>query len=477
MSERDPAAPPTARPLSGRVVVVDDEPLLLSAVRRMLKTAAFDVQCFGSAAEARDAVLGGEDNVDVVVTDIHMPGMTGIELLEVLHVERPNLPVIIMTGRATVQVAVDAMREGAYDFLVKPFEAQGTVLASVQRAIRYRRLVQRNQDLRRQLAETRRFENIVGGSKAIRDVFDLLKSVAPTVTTVLIVGESGTGKELVARALHDLSPRSERRFVAINCGALTESVLESELFGHVRGAFTGAATNRRGLFEEAAGGTIFLDEVGELAPATQVRLLRVLQEREIRPLGSNDSRPVDIRVLAATHRNLETAVEQGDFRTDLYYRLAVVTIDVPPLRDRVDDIPLLTQHFIDKHSSRLSRPIKSIEPTALARLCGHPWPGNVRELENVIERAVVLGKTNTLGLADLPPAIRSAARSVTIAPGAPLLPLGEAKEAFLYEYLAEALDRANGNIAAAARLAGVDRSNFRRLVKKHDVDGDTHRDQ
>jgi len=473
MDAGDTNAEPSA-PQPGVVAVVDDEPMLLSAVRRMLQTEGFEVSCFGSATEARDAVLGGELAVDAVVTDIHMPGMTGLELLTELRVERPDVPVVIMTGRATVQVAVDAMREGAYDFLVKPFEAKGTVAAAVMRAIRYRRLVQRNEELQRQLDETRRFENIVGGSKPIRDVFELVKSVAPTDTTVLIVGESGTGKELVARAVHDQSPRAEGRFVAINCGALTESVLESELFGHVKGSFTGATGNRRGLFEEAAGGTLFLDEVGELTQATQVRLLRVLQEREIRPVGSNESQAVDVRVLAATHRDLEAAVQADDFRTDLYYRLAVVTIDVPPLRARVDDIPLLAKHFADKHASRLDRLAKAITPEALDRLCGHPWPGNVRELENVIERAVVLGKGEAIDVADLPPAMRASRRPISISPGADLPPLTEAKEAFLREYLEHVLEQANGNVAAAARLAGVDRSNFRRLVKKHEIDPEEH---
>jgi len=449
-----------------RIVAVDDDHAMLRVVERALRR-RFDMQTFGSAEAALDALAADPSIADVLLTDLHMHGMTGFDLLAEVRASYPTVPVIIMTGRATVDAAVEALRLGAYDFLVKPFEASQALPTAVSRAIAYRSLITINRDLRRRLDVRDGFEGIVGHAPKMRQLFDVISSVAPTTATALISGESGTGKELVARAIHDRSHRSTGRFVPLNCGALGETLLESELFGHVKGAFTGASTSRVGLFEEASGGTLFLDEVGELSPSTQVRLLRVLQEREVRPVGSNETRRVDVRLLAATHRDLAVEVAEGRFRQDLYYRLKVVTLLVPALRDRVDDIPLLAQHFVAKVSERLGKHVESIEADAMAALQRHPWPGNVRELENAIEHAIVLGSGSSLRSADLP--MTAATDNDVARPPSEeaVLPLTDAKEAFVRGYLRDVLARAEGSVAEASRLAGMDRSNFRRLLKRY----------
>ncbi len=452
----------------GRVLVVDDEPDVLAVVTRKLERAGFEVNGFDTSPALLEALRAVSGEVDVVLADLHMPDIGGLDLLRAIQDEWPNIAFIVMTGRGTIGSAVEAMRLRAFDYLVKPFDPLETVVAAVERAVAHKRLVDRNQFLERQLERTAQFEGVVGTSKALADVFTMVESVAPTDVTVLVVGESGTGKELVARAIHARSSRATRPFIAINCAALAESILESELFGHVRGAFTGAVANRRGLFEEASGGTLLLDEVADLAPATQVRLLRVLQEGEIRPLGSNESRRVDVRIIAATHRDLATAVQQGSFRQDLYYRLHVVSLRLPPLRERQQDIPALVHHFIKKAAMRFERAVGKITPDALERLLGYSWPGNIRELENAIERAVVLAHGDTI-TQDLLPAEMRASLPVTGSAlgGAPSRPLGEARAQFERQYLDQVLRRAEGNTAEAARIAGVDRSNFRRLLKRY----------
>jgi two-component system response regulator HydG len=465
------------RPMTGpvvtaderRIVAVDDDGDVLRLVERLLTRAGFVVQTFGDPMRALEAMRASREPPDVVLSDIHMPGMTGLELLSAVRDSWPTLPVVLMTGKGTLDSAMQAVRLGAYDYLLKPFDPVDALVVAIRRAVEHKQLIERNRYLEQQLSDADRFEELVGRSAAMRDMFAMISSVAPTDTTVLILGESGTGKELVARAVHRQSPRSGRRFVAINCAALTESVLESELFGHVKGAFTGALQSRRGLFEEASGGTLFLDEIGELPHSTQVRLLRVLQEREIRPVGSNESRRVDVRIAAATHRDLQAAVEAGTFRQDLYYRLNVVRVDVPALRRRSDDIPLLVQHLIAKHSHRLGKQVMHVAPDALERLQRHDWPGNVRELENVVERAVVLGRGEAVTLDTLPPEIGG-----TVAPVAPVAVSGgaiatwnDARNGFEAAYLGRILDAADGNLSAAARMAGLDRSNFKRLLKRH----------
>jgi DNA-binding NtrC family response regulator len=457
----------------GRVLVVDDEPDVLEVISRKLSRSGFDVERFGDPQLLIDALeaekeRGTVEAADVVLADLHLPGMSGLDLLRYVNERFGNVAFIVMTGRASINSAVEAMKLHAYDYLVKPFEPLETVVAAVERAVAHKRLVDRNLFLERQLELTSQFEGIVGTSKRIAEVFAMVESVAPTDVTVLVAGESGTGKELVARAIHARSSRALRPFIAINCAALTESLLESELFGHVKGAFTGALSTRRGLFEEASGGTLFLDEVGELSAATQVRLLRVLQEGEIRPVGSNDSRHVDVRIIAATHRDLAARVQTGEFRQDLFYRLNVVNLALPALRERIEDLPALAHHFVKKAAARFDKSVTKIDADALERLCAYSWPGNVRELENAVERAVVLARGDSITADLLPVELRGPSISRSSAPS-PQLAFAEAREAFERRYLEDVLRRAQGNTAEAARLSGLDRSNFRRLLKRHGI--------
>lgn len=459
------------REARGRVLVVDDEPSLVAAVGRILGRAGFEVRGVDSAEAAMAALHEDGERIDVVLTDVYMRGQTGLELLSHVRAEWPDTPVIVMTGQATIDTAVEAMRSGAYDYLVKPFNPADALLVAIERALEHKGLRRRAHDLARRLELSDRFRGMIGASRAWRAVLEQVRSVAPSDATALVLGETGTGKELVARALHDESRRASRPFVAINCGALTETVLESELFGHARGAFTGAVSARRGLFEEADSGSLFLDEVGELPPAVQVKLLRVLQEGEVRRVGENAPRRVNVRVIAATHRDLAAQVRAGNFREDLYYRVNVVSISVPALRDRRDDIPLLAQHFVQKHGGDTP---PRLSADALDVLMRAPWPGNVRELENAIQRALVMASGGVLDRAALEPP-RGSQRTPDPVPEpaapaseAPVLPLKEAKDAFERAYLQGVLQR-SGSMAEAARHAGLDPSNFRRLLKRHDL--------
>ena len=446
------------------VVVVDDEPAVLQAVHRILSAAGLQVCSFGSSVEALAALETYDPPPQVLLADLGLATISGLDLIESIGGRWPDIAVLIMTGDATVSSAVEAMRRGAYDYLTKPF-GSAALLGTVQRAIERQSLVTRNRQLTRQVGASR-LEGLFGNSVGLQRVFSLIDAVAPSDTTVLILGESGTGKELVARAIHNCGPRKLKPFLAINCGALAESVLDSELFGHVRGAFTGAVGARKGLFEEASGGTIFLDEVGELPASLQVKLLRVLQEHEVRPVGSNEVRHVDIRVLAATNRDLLSATRDKSFREDLYYRLNVVCIEVPPLRERPADIGPIVHHFLRKYSRRLDKPIKTLTPQALELLTQYSWPGNVRELENAIERSTILAPGDVITADLLPAACRENSTSPPV-DASSSLPLAQAVRQYERGCVQHALARAGGNLAEAARLAGVDRSNFRRLVKRH----------
>jgi two-component system response regulator HydG len=453
-----------------RVLIVDDEPLILKALAGHLRRAGMDVTTIGEPVEALGALR--DSDWDVALFDITMPNLSGLELLKEVKSRRPEVEVVMMTGNASVATAIEAVRNGAYDYLTKPFESLDRVAATIQKAFERKRLLHQTQVFSRLLGPARtQFEGFVGGSEGMRQVYGLISAVGPTPATVLIQGESGTGKELVARAIHQMSPRRDKPFLAVNCSALTESLLDSELFGHVKGSFTGATANRRGLFEAANGGTLFLDEIGDVAAPTQVRLLRALQEGEIRPVGSEHSVKVDVRVVAATNVDLQKARDEGRFRSDLYYRLNVVSIELPPLRKRVDDIPLLAQHFLVRHAQRMGRTAQHFDPEALRALMRYSWPGNVRELEHLVERALVLTPPGQpIGVDALPPAITKA--NVSDSSGALLnLPFTTAKEltvrAFERRYLTAMLEKSGGSISAAARLAHLDRSNFRRLLRHH----------
>ncbi len=477
-----PPPPADERPQSDRalnVLVVDDEPTLRRNLARLLLARGMRVVTASDGAQAIE-VLSSQD-FDVALVDLMMPNVGGLELLEHVKSSGLNLEMIVMTAFGDVETAVRTVRLGAFHFLTKPFRSNDEVVVTVQKAAEHRRLVSRTELLERRLEQAEGFGELVGGSARMREVYRLALGVAPTETTVLILGESGTGKELTARAIHKHSRRRDAPFVAVNCSAIPMELVESELFGHMRGAFSGATSTREGLFETANGGTIFLDEVGDLPALAQVKLLRVLQQGEIKPVGANETRVVDVRVVAATNVDLATQIEQGRFREDLFYRLNVVAIELPPLRERQQDIPVLAYHFLRKHASRARRDIRTIMPEAMKVLESFAWPGNVRELENAIEHAVVFCSGDTLSPADLPLPRATASPQVMPASGpgdgfpesAFDLPFREAKqralEAFEAAYLSKQMARADGNVSEAARIAGLDRSNFRRVAKRAGV--------
>jgi two-component system response regulator HydG len=410
-------------------------------------------------------------HTDVAVIDIRMPQMDGMELLSRIKAQFAEVEVVMMTGFGGVQDAVEAIKRGAYDFLSKPFESMEAAELTVRRAAELRRLERRVRELEMERLSGKINRPIIGQSAAIKHVIDLIESVAGSPSNVLIVGENGTGKELVARAIHENSRRAHRPLVTLNCSAVTESLMESELFGHLKGAFTGATSKHGGLFLEADGGTLFLDEIGDMPLATQPRLLRAIQEGEIRPVGSSKSVQIDVRLIAATNQDLALKSAAGTFRQDLYYRLNVVRIELPPLRGRPEDIPLLAHHFLVKHQRALEKTFDGFEPEALRWMARYAWPGNVRQLENAIERAVVVARGKTLRVADLPSELVGSSRpsvELELSTTAFAEAKSQAIARFERHYLIQAIER-HGSVSAAARAAGLDRSNFRRLLKRHDV--------
>jgi len=434
-----------------RILIVDDEENLVALFKRILQKEGYEVQCASSGEEALEKLE--TEWFDLVITDLKMPGMDGLELLSKAKAVNPTMPFIMLTAFGTVHSAVAAMKEGAYDYLVKPVDNEEFTLV-VKKTMELHRLQREVERLRNQLELDLDFQHIVGHSKGMRAVFRLTRMVARSNATILIQGESGTGKELIARALHQHSQRTEGPFVAINCASVPETLLESELFGYVRGAFTGAIANKKGLFEEAHEGTILLDEIGDTPMAFQSKLLRVLQENEIRPVGTNKSIKIDVRVIAATNKDLKKEVERKAFRKDLFYRLAVVPIVLPPLRERREDIPPLVDHFIRKYSKHNGLEPKRISPNALKLLIDHSWPGNVRELENVIERAVLINPGPEINPEALFPPPPSAGESPTFLRQA----TKGVREVVEREKIAEALQRAKGNRSRAAKLLGISRS-------------------
>jgi two-component system NtrC family response regulator len=451
---------------SFRVLAVDDEPLQLELVRGFLVKRGFEVATATDGAEALAHVRAAP--VDVVVTDQKMPGLSGVELLAALRAITPELPVIVVTAYGTIEDAVAAIKAGATDYLTKPVNLD-ELLHRLARVRDRQRLVAENRALREALAERHRLEGIVGESGAMQEVLSLVTRVAASDATVLIRGESGTGKEVLAKAIHHASRRHDGPLVRVNCAALPEPLLESELFGHEKGAFTGAVAARRGRIEAAQGGTLFLDEIGDVPLHLQVKLLRVLQEREIERVGSNRSVPVDVRVLAATHRDLEALVRDGRFREDLYYRINVVTITVPALRDRREDIPVLLDHFLEKFGRVNGKAIRGLTREARDVLLRYDYPGNVRELENVVERAVVLTRDDVIDVGDIPLSVRAAERGPDAQEAAASLPA--AVEGLERRMIRDALARAEGVQTRAAELLGVSERVLRYKIAKYGLGG------
>jgi DNA-binding NtrC family response regulator len=431
------------------ILVIEDEEKLRRVVGMHLASAGFDVKAAGSAEEGFK--LAGD--ADLILTDLKLPGMDGLALLEKLGSQNSHAPVIVMSAFGTVENAVEAMRKGAVDFLPKPFSLDH-LSAVVNKALEVRKLRDENRELREALGQKYHFENIIGRSPAMQEIFATVIRVAGTRATVLLAGESGVGKGVIARAIHQHSPRRDRPFVKIDCASIPENLMESELFGYEKGAFTGANISKMGKFEAADTGTAFLDEIGEVPPAIQVKLLRVLQEREFERLGSNKTIHTDVRVVAATNADLRTALEQGTFREDLYYRLNVVPIDIPPLRERKEDIPYLVEHFAKQFNGQISE-------GAMERLLSYHWPGNVRELENVVERSILLAQGPQVEAQDIridTGGGRSRPASVS---GDGFLPEGMTLDAYEQSIIREALKRANGNKSQAARLLGLTRNALR----------------
>ena len=487
------ASNPTTAPVRAHILVIEDEPMLQRTIVRILTNERYSTEVHGDA-EAGLAAFA-KHHPDAVLLDCMLPGIDGLTALAELRTMAPDVPVVMMTGSGRIDLSVRAMREGAYDFIAKPFESSELLAHAISRALEHAALRRRARDLADQLA-TSPSTDLVGRSGPMQEVQRFIHGVSSSRSTVLVLGESGTGKELVARAIHRTSLASQRPFVCVNCAAIPGELLESELFGHVKGAFTGASHTRAGLFESANNGTIFLDEIGDLPLSAQAHLLRTLQEGEIRPVGSDTVKHVDVRVVAATNAPLDAKIRDGSFRQDLFYRLNVLSIRVPPLRERGDDIVLLAQWFIERLSLRAKRAPLRLESNAIERLMAYEWPGNVRELENTIERALVFAQGEAITAHDLPPEILAATENTSShrmraagdagppsaetmsVPNISLveqarfeaMPYADAKRAalstFEISYLDAILARAHGNVAEAARIAGLDRSNFRRLVKR-----------
>jgi len=442
-----------------RILVVDDEEQMRDLLVKVLERKGYQVSVCGNGADAL-AFLEREP-ADLVVTDVRMPGLSGMEALRAIKELNPEIVVIIMTAFGSIDQAVQAVKEGAYDYINKPFKID-EMLLTIEKALEERRLRHEVSALRQELRTRYHFENLIGKSRAMQEIFGLIEQVAGSRSTVMVYGKSGTGKELVAKAIHYNSPRASRAFVAVNCAAIPAELLESELFGHEKGSFTGAIATKVGKFELATGGSLFLDEVGSMRLDLQAKILRALQEREVERVGGTRTIKIDVRVIAATNRDLKKAVEEEAFREDLYYRLNVVPITLPDLKDRQEDIPLLANHFVQKFSQESNPAIREISKEAMAVLMSHAWPGNVRELENVIERAVTLGHGPAVLPADLPP---------HLAGGANPLERALAREATLEDlerdYIAMILQRTKGHQIRAATILGIDRRTLYRKIRRY----------
>ncbi len=458
----------------GCILIVEDEPDMLLGLQKILSKQGHHVEIAETGSTGLKKVE--ESFFDIVITDLKMPGVDGIELLRKVKKAYSDTMVIVITGYGTIESAVEAMKLGAYDYITKPFDAERIKMV-VQKALKQIALTNENKYLREQIKEAKNFQNIIGESQKMQDVFKIADQVALTDTTVLILGESGTGKELIARYIHYNSPRKDKVFVPVNCAALRETLLESELFGHEKGSFTGAVSTKRGLMEIAFGGTFFFDEIGDVSPSIQGKLLRVLQEREFMRVGGTDTISADIRLIAATNKNLEECIKERTFREDLYYRLNVVSIRLPPLRERKDDIPPLAQFFLRRFNKKTGKKIREIQEDVLGILVGYDWPGNVRELENIIERSVVMATKDAIDVSHLPDKLLET--HIDSGPVFRGLSYKEAKQqvvdSFSKEFLERLLQMSKGNVSKASKQAKMDVANFRRLMRKYGIQAEGHK--
>ena len=448
-----------------RILIVDDEEVLRDVLDAVLRREGFDVVLAASGEEALN-VLDGED-IDLVILDIMLPGISGIDTLRAIRIATPQLPVIIITAFSSIDGAIEAMKHGAFHYIPKPFKNEEVVI-TVNKALEQRRLTRENERLKAELSEKFSFSNIIGKSETMRKVFDLIRLAAPSRSNILVQGESGTGKELVAKAIHHASPRARNAFVTVNSGSLPPELLESSLFGHMKGSFTGAIATKRGLFEVADGGSIFLDEIGNINLETQAKLLRVIQEKEFMRLGSVETLKVDVRIIAATNADLTIRMRENSFREDLFYRLNVITINLPPLRRRREDIPLLISHFLDKYAEENKRKVREVTPEAMRLLMDHTWPGNVRELENAIERAVVLCTGDRITAELLPEYLRYPVNTDQPAMVVPAdgLSLKDAVSRYERAMILQSLELANGVQKKAAELLQLKPSTLNEMMKR-----------
>jgi DNA-binding NtrC family response regulator len=453
--------------MSSRILIVDDDASLCSMLAEGLRLHGFESIWETSAQDA--LTRASNEDFDVVVTDINMRGMSGIDLCRHIAETRSDVPVVVITAFGSLDTAVAAIRAGAYDFVTKPFDIDAIAIV-LERAAKHHQLREEVRRLRQAVSETQRFDELIGASAPMRKVYDLLERLSQSDATVLVTGESGTGKELVARALHRRSKRAEGPFVAVNCAAVPEALLESELFGHVRGAFTDAKATHTGLLAQSSGGTFFLDEIGDMPLGLQPKLLRALEERVVRPVGAEKDVSFDARIVAATHRDIESLVEEGRFREDLYYRINVVHLEMPPLRARGGDILLLAQNYVERFASQTAKPIQGISSQAAEKLLAYSWPGNVREIRNCMERAVALTRHTLIAAEDLPEKVRDFMGSHVIVAGndpSELVPLDEVER----RYILKVMDAVRGNKTMAAQVLGLDRKTLYRKLERYGVLG------
>jgi two-component system, NtrC family, response regulator PilR len=449
------------------ILIVDDEKSLLDLLSVVFKKEGYGVRTASSGVQAREILE--KEAVDLVITDIKMPQTSGMDVLKFAKGLNPETPVILITAYGSIKQAIDALKAGALDYVVKPFDVEELKIL-VARGLEKLRLKEENILLKRDLKDRYAFEKMIGKSRTMQEIYTLIEKVAATDSTVLITGESGTGKEMAARAVHSLSPRRDNPFVSINCAALPENLLESELFGHAKGAFTGAVSEKKGMFEAATRGTLFLDEVGEMSPWTQVKLLRAIQERLVRRVGGNDEIPIDVRIIAATNQDLKKRIEEGKFREELFYRLNVISFEMPPLRKRTEDIPLLIAHFLEKYCTKLGKPLKRMTPDVFGLLEAYHWPGNIRELENVVERVVAIEDRETVTAACLPLEIvapqRKEETQFLFRPG---FNLSVYIDNLTKKYVNQALLATGGNLRQTAPLLGISYRTLRYLIDKFEL--------